>query len=211
MPARYSWTLADRTPSWSCAACDRSWTTALKRLDSTIIAGYGQRPERQPRVHGEHREQRAGEREGGGGEAHRAEADEGLDGGDVARGARHQVARRVGGVEARREREEARVEVVAQVVLDPLATADDREPRAETRHAVGEREDDDESHVLCERGARRVVLEGVDRPLERPGDRERGKRREAKAGDARGVADPIARDVSPDRARGRRQARLPAA
>ena len=41
MPARYSWTLADRTPSWSCAACDRSWTTALKRLDSTIIAGYG--------------------------------------------------------------------------------------------------------------------------------------------------------------------------
>src|SRR5207247_10287626 len=41
MPARYSWTLAERTPSWSCAASDRSWTTALKRLDRTISAGYG--------------------------------------------------------------------------------------------------------------------------------------------------------------------------
>src|SRR5206468_1306874 len=80
---------------------------------------------------------RAGEREGGAGEAHDAEADEGPDGGDVARGTGHQVARRVGGVEPRGEREEARVEVVAQVVLDPLSTADDREPRAETRDAVG--------------------------------------------------------------------------
>src|SRR5438128_8033874 len=41
MPARYSWTFADRTPSWSCAASDRAWTTALKRFDRTIRAGYG--------------------------------------------------------------------------------------------------------------------------------------------------------------------------
>src|SRR5437762_3205613 len=91
------------------------------------------------------------------------------------------------------------------------AAADDREPRAETRHAVGEREDDDEQHVLGERGAPGVVREGVDRPLERPRDRQRGERRGPEAGDTHAVADPVARDVPPDGARRRRQPRLPAA
>src|SRR2546427_515667 len=80
--------------------------------------------EGEPGVQGGHRRGRAGEREGGAGEAHAAEADEGLDGGDVAGGRGHQVAGRVGGVDPGGERGEARVEVVAQVVLDPLSTAD---------------------------------------------------------------------------------------
>ena len=41
IPARYSCTRAESTPSWSCAACVRSLSTTLKRRPSSTRTGYG--------------------------------------------------------------------------------------------------------------------------------------------------------------------------
>ena len=181
---------------------------ALREQDEAGVRG--QRPEGEPRVRGEHGSERAGEREDRPDEAHRAEAHERAHRGDVARRARHQLARGVLRVEPRREGLKARVEVVAQVVLEPLGAADDREARAEPRDPVRRRQEHDDAHVRAEPGRRRVGPQGVDRALHREGDRQRGERRGSEAEDAERVAAPVPQEASPERAARSRQ-RPPAA
>ncbi len=98
----------------------------------------------EPRIDEPHGDGRPREGEQRADEHHGAEARDLPDRGDVAGGARHEVAGAVPLVEGRRQLGEARVEVATDVVLHPLAGADHREPRAEPGRPVeqGQRDDD---------------------------------------------------------------------
>jgi hypothetical protein len=170
-----------------------------------------QRPQREPRVDHEHRAEDADEGEERGHQADGAEAEERPDGGDVAGRPGHQIARRVRGVEPRRERLEGRIEIVPDIGLDPLTTAGDREARPEPRDAVDESEQRDEGGRRADRRRPGIGLQCVDRALDHPGNRDRREGGGAEAEDADGVARTVAPDVAPGRPRGRGQPRLPAA
>ena len=166
------------------------------------------RPQGQPRVDGEHRGERADEREQRAGDAHGAEADQLLDGGDVAGGAGHEVARRMRREERRRERREGAVEIVTDVVLDPLRPADDGEPRPESGQPVADGEQQNHQRIGADRGGGRVGLQGLDGALHHPRDAEALQRRGEQTDGPERVTGAVTGEIPPDRARCRRQ-RLP--
>jgi hypothetical protein len=94
---------------------------------------------------------------------------------------------------------QARVEIVAQVVLDPLGAADDREARAQPRDAVGGGEGEDQQRVAAD-GCGDVGGERLDRALDRPRNAEAGQRGDREAPDAQRVAGAVSGQVVPDRA-----------
>jgi hypothetical protein len=104
---------------------------------------------------------------------------------------------------------QARVQVVADVVLDPLGAADDGEARAEPGQAVGDGEDEDRQRVATDRRGG-IGLQRLDRLFDRPRDAEAQQRRGEQAAGAQQVTGAVTGEVAPDRARCRRQ-RLPSA
>ena len=113
--------------------------------------------------------------------------------------------------ELRRKRLQRGVQPIPEIGFHTLAGAEDREPRAEPRGAVGRREREDEADIAAEGGGGAVAGERVDRVLDRPrhGEREPG------GGEETERAERVTRAVPPGGARegerGRRQPRLPAA
>src|SRR5438128_1846024 len=94
---------------------------------------------------------------------------------------------------------------------DAALPASDREAGAEPRDAIDDGEQRDERDDVSDRCRGRIRLQGVDRPLYRPGNRERRERRGPEASDADAVARSVGPEVTPGGPSGRGQPRLPAA
>jgi hypothetical protein len=108
-----------------------------------------------------------------------------------------------------RERLQARVEVVADVVLDALGAADDREAGAEPRRPVADGEDQDQQGVTANRRGR-VGLERLDRLLDRPGNAEAQQGPGEQTAGSEEITRAVTGEVAPDRADCRGQ-RVPSA
>jgi len=105
----------------------------------------------------------------------------------------------VRGEEGRGEGLDTRVEIVADVELDPLRAADDREARPQPGQAVGDGQDENQERVAPDRGAG-VGLKRLDRALQRPRDAQAQQRRREQARGPEKVARAVAGEITPDRA-----------